>query len=72
MKGRIDTDKAREFAIKRKGQAIEKAKSGNSQKTPVFIKELNMTVYVLPGADIPAIIKKHKEMKDWRRKTLHH
>ena len=64
-------DKAREFAIKRKGQAIEKANICNSQKVPVFIKELNMTVYVLPGADIAAIIKKHREMKEFRRKTLH-
>jgi hypothetical protein len=53
-----------------KGRAVKKAAKKNAEKVPVFIPELKMTVFVLPGIDVGPIISKHKEIREFRLKSV--
>lgn len=53
-------------------KAVKQVQKANAAKIPVYVPELKMTVYVVPGTDMAPIIKKHREMKEWRRGTLIH
>lgn len=65
--GKRDED----FPVCNKQKAVKLVQAANKQKKPVYVPELKMTIYVMPGTDIGPIIEKHREMKAWRSKTLH-
>lgn len=73
-KPQVGTGKAgaQEYAIGKKNKAVEAVQQKNAVKVPVYVPELKMTVYVVPGTDMAPIIKKHLEMKEWRNKTIVH
>lgn len=73
-KPQVGTGKAgaQEYAIGKKKKAVEAVQQKNAVKVPVYVPELKMTVYVVPGTDLASIIQQHKEMKQWRSKTLVH
>lgn len=40
-------------------------------KVPVYVADLKMTIMVLPGADVDAIVQRYKDQREWQRKSLH-
>jgi len=73
QKSQVGTGKgAQQFAITQKKKAVQKVQDANKVKVPVYVPELKITIYVVPGTDLAPIIQKHREAKEFRSKTLVH
>jgi hypothetical protein len=60
------------IAVALHNKAVKQVQEKNKDKVPVYVPELKMTLYVVPGTDMAPIIAKHKELQKTRGKTLTH
>lgn len=53
--------------VKKRTKAIV---SREAEKRPVYVAELGMSLYLLPGADIAAVVARYREAREFARGTV--
>lgn len=69
-RGHVNHEKKVAYAIKRHKAAVSTAKEKNAVKVPVWVRELGITLYVMPGTDVGEAVRLYKERREENRKRL--